>query len=213
MARSTSAAKIAEPIRLRRRVAGATPHQRRNFPVARGGFGLQQGADCDCIQPVSDSPLNVPGALERHLPDPAATEALGHALAPWLRPGMVVTLDGPLGSGKTALVRAILAGLGHQGRVRSPTYTLVEEYELPWGPVRHFDFYRFAESADADDAGFREHFDGSALCLVEWPDRAASWLPPADLAVRWHPVPEGRQVSLTAPGLRLPADWQGERHE
>jgi tRNA threonylcarbamoyladenosine biosynthesis protein TsaE len=135
---------------------------------------------------VSDFPSPVSGALVRHLPDPAATEALGHALAPFLRRGMLVTLQGPLGSGKTALVRAILAALGHSGRVRSPTYTLVEEYDLPWGPVRHFDFYRFAETADADDAGFREHFDGSALCLVEWPERAAEWLPPAALAVVWQ---------------------------
>ena len=125
---------------------------------------------------------------------------------------MLVTLQGPLGSGKTALVRAILTALGHGGRVRSPTYTLVEEYELPWGAIRHFDFYRFAETADPDDAGFREHFDGNALCLVEWPERAEGWLPPAALAVAWQPVAEGRTVEITAHGWSLPIGWTGAAH-
>ena len=103
--------------------------------------------------------------MQRHLPDPEATDALGRALAPLMHPGMLVTLDGPLGSGKTALVRSLLRALGHAGRVRSPSYTLVEPYELALGPVFHFDFYRFAQSEDADDAGFREYFDGHALCI------------------------------------------------
>ncbi len=145
------------------------------------------------------------------MPDPAATESLGRALAPCLRAGMLVTLQGPLGSGKTALVRAILHALGHQGRVRSPTYTLIEEYELPIGPVRHFDFYRFAATEEADDAGFREHFDGSGLCLVEWPEQAGAWLPEADLAVQWLPAEHGREVLLHARGLRLPAGLPGLR--
>lgn len=125
---------------------------------------------------------------------------------------MLVTLQGPLGSGKTALVRAMLRALGHAGRVRSPTYTLVEEYDLAIGPVRHFDFYRLAAGAEADDAGFREHFDGSALCLVEWPEQAGLWLPPADLAVRWWPAEQGRSVTVEAPHLALPLPLPGQAH-
>jgi tRNA threonylcarbamoyladenosine biosynthesis protein TsaE len=150
------------------------------------------------------------GALVCHLPDPEATEALGRVLAVVLQPGMLVTLDGPLGSGKTALVRAMLRALGFSGRVRSPTYTLVEEYELTVGSICHFDFYRFAESTEADDAGFREHFGGAAICLVEWPQRAGGWLPPADLALHWLPAAQGRTVAVqAAPGVRLPRDLPG----
>ena len=165
---------------------------------------LRPRPDCDCIQSVSAFSLPEPGAVQRHLPDPEATDALGRALAPLMHPGMLVTLDGPLGSGKTALVRSLLHALGHAGRVRSPTYTLVEPYELALGAVYHFDFYRFAQSKEADDAGFREYFDGHALCLVEWPERARAWLPRADLAIRWLPATQGRTVMLAArPGLHL----------
>ena len=159
---------------------------------------------------MSVSRFPVSGAIRCQLPDPAATESLGRALAPCLRAGLLVTLDGPLGSGKTALVRAMLHALGHQGRVRSPTYTLVEEYELPIGRVCHFDFYRFAADGEADDAGLREHFDGSALCLVEWPGRAGRWLPPADLAVQWLPAEHGRTLELQSRGLVLPAALPGQ---
>jgi tRNA threonylcarbamoyladenosine biosynthesis protein TsaE len=144
-----------------------------------------------------------------HLSDPEATERFGRALALCLRPGKLITLQGPLGSGKTALVRAILHGLGHQGRVRSPTYTLVEEYDLPFGAIRHFDFYRFASSGEADDAGFREHFDGTALCLVEWPEQAGDWLPSPDLVLRFVPVPVGRSLLLEPRGVLLPPDLPG----
>lgn len=174
-----------------------------------GRHGLRRRPDCDCIQPVPSSSPTVRNVLTCHLPDPEATEALGRALAPALRPGMLVTLQGPLGSGKTALVRAMLHALGHQGRVRSPTYTLVEEYQLPQGPVYHFDFYRFATGSEADDAGFREHFDGRALCLVEWPEQAGAWLPPVQLAVRWLPAAQGRTLQLEAHGMLLPPGLPG----
>jgi tRNA threonylcarbamoyladenosine biosynthesis protein TsaE len=99
--------------------------------------------------------------------------------------GLQVQLTGDLGAGKTTLVRATLRGLGHTGRVRSPTYTLVEPYllERPAGELAlyHFDLYRFTDPAEWADAGFREYFDSGAICLVEWPQRAGRLLGVPDL--------------------------------
>ncbi|MFM0645713.1 tRNA (adenosine(37)-N6)-threonylcarbamoyltransferase complex ATPase subunit type 1 TsaE [Paraburkholderia bryophila] len=99
--------------------------------------------------------------------------------------GLQVQLVGDLGAGKTTLVRSTLRGLGHTGRVRSPTYTLVEPYELerPAGELTlyHFDLYRFTDPAEWADAGFREYFDSGAVCLVEWPQRAGRLLGVPDL--------------------------------
>ncbi|MFT4064962.1 tRNA (adenosine(37)-N6)-threonylcarbamoyltransferase complex ATPase subunit type 1 TsaE [Paraburkholderia sp.] len=99
--------------------------------------------------------------------------------------GLQVQLIGDLGAGKTTLVRATLRGLGHTGRVRSPTYTLVEPYvlERPAGELAlyHFDLYRFTDPAEWADAGFREYFDSGAVCLVEWPQRAGTLLGVPDL--------------------------------
>ncbi|WP_025602296.1 tRNA (adenosine(37)-N6)-threonylcarbamoyltransferase complex ATPase subunit type 1 TsaE [Burkholderia sp. WSM2230] len=99
--------------------------------------------------------------------------------------GLQAQLVGDLGAGKTTLVRATLRGLGHTGRVRSPTYTLVEPYALarPAGELAlyHFDLYRFTDPAEWADAGFREYFDSGAVCLVEWPQRAGALLGVPDL--------------------------------
>jgi tRNA threonylcarbamoyladenosine biosynthesis protein TsaE len=99
--------------------------------------------------------------------------------------GLQIQLVGDLGAGKTTLVRATLRGLGHTGRVRSPTYTLVEPYVLarPGGELAlyHFDLYRFTDPAEWADAGFREYFDSGAICLVEWPQRAGRLLGVPDL--------------------------------
>ncbi|SMG60951.1 tRNA (adenosine(37)-N6)-threonylcarbamoyltransferase complex ATPase subunit type 1 TsaE [Paraburkholderia susongensis] len=106
--------------------------------------------------------------------------ARGHAFH-----GLQVQLIGDLGAGKTTLVRATLRGLGHTGRVRSPTYTLVEPYvlERPAGELAlyHFDLYRFSDPAEWADAGFREYFDSGAICLVEWPQRVGPLLGVPDL--------------------------------
>jgi tRNA threonylcarbamoyladenosine biosynthesis protein TsaE len=122
--------------------------------------------------------------LSRELPDEAATQALGRSLAPELAPGMVVWLEGELGAGKTTLVRALLQALGYSGPVKSPTYTLVELYVVSRIYLHHFDFYRFTNPQEFLDAGLDEYFRDDAVCLVEWPDRAAGFVPPADLVVR-----------------------------
>jgi tRNA threonylcarbamoyladenosine biosynthesis protein TsaE len=132
-----------------------------------------------------------------YLPDEAATLALGAALAGCLEPGVVVYLSGELGAGKTTLVRGVLRGLGHAGRVKSPTYTLVEVYEVSRLSLHHFDFYRFHDPREWIDAGFRESFNGRNVSLVEWPEKAAGQLPPADL-----------HITLTSSGSGRSGSWQ-----
>src|SRR5438105_15294510 len=105
------------------------------------------------------------------LPDAAATAALGEALAAGAAPGLVIHLRGDLGAGKTTLVRGLLRALGHPGRVKSPTYTLVEPYELSSLHFYHFDFYRLKNQEEWEQAGFREYFVAEALCAVDWPER------------------------------------------
>lgn len=107
--------------------------------------------------------------------------AFGQELAPLLVPGMVIWLDGDLGAGKTTLVRALLRALGHSGPVKSPTYTLVEVYAVSRLYLYHFDFYRFNDPEEFDDAGLGEYFSKDTVCLVEWPDKARGYVPAADL--------------------------------
>ena len=125
------------------------------------------------------------------LPDAAATRALGAALAPGLARGFKLYLHGELGAGKTTLVQGLLAALGHTGRVKSPTYTLVEVYELSRLNLYHFDFYRFRDSDEWRDAGFSELLDSDAICMVEWPERAGAALPRADLDIHLEVQPDG----------------------
>jgi len=126
------------------------------------------------------------------------TLALGAALAPCLAPGLIVYLRGDLGAGKTTLVRGILRALGHEGPVRSPTYALVEVYELSRLHLHHFDFYRFRDPREWIDAGFRESFDGRNITVIEWPEKAGTWLPTADLEIRLDFAQTGREATLSS---------------
>ncbi len=117
------------------------------------------------------------------LPDEAATAALGRELALLLVPGTVLWLEGDLGAGKTTLARAMLRALGHVGPVKSPTYSLVEVYLVSSIYWYHFDFYRFNYPEEFEDAGLGEYFRDDAVCLVEWPKKAAGHVPPADLTL------------------------------
>jgi tRNA threonylcarbamoyladenosine biosynthesis protein TsaE len=137
----------------------------------------------------------------RHLPDAAATEAAGAALAEALGGGMVIALHGDLGTGKTTLVRGVLRALGWTGPVKSPTYTLVESYEFSSLYLYHFDFYRFADPDEWETAGLAECFRSDSACLVEWPERVAGLLPVPDLDLRLtHPAPgrAGRDLFAAA---------------
>jgi tRNA threonylcarbamoyladenosine biosynthesis protein TsaE len=136
------------------------------------------------------------------LPDEAATLALGAALAANLRPGLVLWLEGDLGAGKTTLVRGLLRAAGETGPVKSPTYTLVEVHVVSGLHFYHFDFYRFNQAEEYLDAGLDEYFSGNGICLVEWPDKAAPYLPAADMRIELlvgsGAATAGRTVCLTA---------------
>ncbi|MDT8991004.1 tRNA (adenosine(37)-N6)-threonylcarbamoyltransferase complex ATPase subunit type 1 TsaE [Curvibacter sp. APW13] len=132
--------------------------------------------------------------------DELATEVAAGALAAQaaLR-DCFIALHGDLGAGKTTLVRHLLRALGVQGRIKSPTYAVVEPYELPGFNAWHFDFYRFADPREWEDAGFRDIFASHGLKLAEWPEKAASMLPTPDLDIRLQTdAQEQRLVTLTA---------------
>jgi len=141
-------------------------------------------------------------ALKTFLPDEAGTLALGGVLARCIEPGIVIYLRGELGAGKTTLVRGLLRALGHEGPVRSPTYTLVELYDVSRLHLHHFDFYRFADPREWIDAGFRDTFNGLNVSLVEWPEKAGGMLPPADVEIDLELHGTGRNVVLTSNSLR-----------
>jgi tRNA threonylcarbamoyladenosine biosynthesis protein TsaE len=141
-------------------------------------------------------------SLKGFLPDEAATLALGGAMAGCIEPGTVIYLTGELGAGKTTLVRGLVRALGHAGAVKSPTYALVELYKLSRLDLHHFDFYRFRDPREWIDAGFRESFNGRTVSLIEWPERAAGMLPPADLEVALALHGEGRNAELTSRSLK-----------
>lgn len=107
-------------------------------------------------------------------------------------------LRGELGAGKTTLVRGVLRGLGYQGRVKSPTYALVEPYSFSRLHLYHFDFYRFTDRAEWLSSGFRDYFNAQSACLVEWPERVEGLLPSPDLDVRLHFAERGRRATLRA---------------
>lgn len=132
------------------------------------------------------------------LEDEAATLAFGARLSAVLQPGLYIALSGDLGAGKTTLARGILRGLGYEGKVKSPTYTLVEGYKLSRLDFYHFDLYRFEDPQEWWDAGFQEHFGAGTICLVEWPERAAELLPEPDMKIALHAERGGRRLDIEA---------------
>ena len=136
------------------------------------------------------------------LPDAAATEAAGARLAPSLAGGMIVTLSGELGSGKTTLVRGLLRALGWTGNVKSPTFAVVECYSFSSLYFYHFDFYRFADPDEWESSGFAEYFRDDSVCLIEWPERVAGHVPEPDVALAFalpsNVAASGRVLSITA---------------
>lgn len=133
------------------------------------------------------------------LPDPAATDRLGALLASLLpadTAGWLILLEGELGAGKSALARALLRALGHEGAVPSPTYTLVEPYELAGRTVYHVDLYRIADQSELPALGWGELREG--MVLVEWPERVPGLAREASLRIRLELAGHGRVATLTA---------------
>lgn len=136
--------------------------------------------------------------MRRPLPDADATCRLGAELADSCPPGpgLLMTLRGELGAGKSTLARALLRGFGATGTIRSPTYTLTEPYETPRGAVLHMDLYRLAGAEELENLGYREWRDQYRLLIVEWPERAAGVLGPIDLDVALTYRLPGREAHL-----------------
>ena len=134
--------------------------------------------------------------LELTLQDESQTPALGQRLASLLRGGGVLYLQGDLGAGKTTLSRGIIQALGHSGAVKSPTYTLVEPYELADLKVFHFDLYRLADPEELEFIGIRDYVEPGAVCIVEWPDRGADLIPSPDLSLTLEKDGKGRKITM-----------------
>ncbi len=139
------------------------------------------------------------------LPDTAATEAFGAKLYAASADKGLITLSGDLGAGKTTLCRGLLRAAGHRGAVKSPTYTLMEIYELDNGrSIAHFDLYRLGDPEELEFIGFRDVLADS-LCLIEWPEKGHPLLPRADLHLSLTVEGRGRRVTWT------PASESGKR--
>ena len=131
------------------------------------------------------------------LKDESETLRFAESMASHLLPGMNLYLKGELGAGKTTFVRGLLRGLGYQDKVKSPTYTLVESYSFEKFMIYHFDLYRFKGEHEWDDAGFREYFNETSICLIEWPEKAGGILPEPDISIELSHEPFGRHLHMT----------------
>ncbi|MFW9079322.1 tRNA (adenosine(37)-N6)-threonylcarbamoyltransferase complex ATPase subunit type 1 TsaE [Pseudomonas sp. P2757] len=137
-----------------------------------------------------------------YLADEQAMSDFGARIARVTQGHGLIFLVGNLGMGKTTLSRGIIRGLGHIGAVKSPTFTLVEPYEI--GDVRafHFDLYRLVDPEELEFLGIRDYFEDDALCLIEWPDKGAGFLPKPDLTITISPQDSGRSLNILSQGSR-----------
>lgn len=136
--------------------------------------------------------------FELYLPDEAAVAALARRLAPLLGQGGVIQLHGDLGAGKTTFARALIGALGVSGRIKSPTYALIESYRIPGLAIHHLDLYRIADPGELEWLGLDELQAETSLVLVEWPERGGEALPAADLCLSLAHAEPGRSLRLQA---------------
>jgi len=135
--------------------------------------------------------------IKLKIPDEKSMLTLGAKLAHVCKNAAVIFLNGQLGAGKTTLTRGFLRGLGYEGHVKSPTYTLVESYQLDHCTIYHFDFYRLRDPQELEYIGIQDYFDSKNTCLIEWPDYGAGMLPIPDLSCDIELNSNGRNVKLT----------------
>lgn len=145
--------------------------------------------------------------IHRHCLDEAALLQLAAALAQALqsdasRAMVCIYLYGELGAGKTTFCRGLLQALGHQGKVKSPTYTLVESYQQAGWQLHHFDLYRLADPEELEFMGIRDYFGDQQVLLIEWPQRGQGWLPAADITITINFREQGRALTLEAATAR-----------
>ena len=136
--------------------------------------------------------------IELEVPEVADMEALGARMAAQLGKARLIYVHGPLGAGKTTLVRGLLRALGHVGPVKSPTFTLVEPYELRGHRIYHFDLYRLNDPEELEFLGMRDYLHGEGVCVVEWAERAQGVLPAPDIDVMIQATEKGRMVRIAA---------------
>lgn len=144
------------------------------------------------------------------LPDEKATLAFGAKCASLLKSPAVVYLMGDLGAGKTTFVRGLLEALGHQGTVKSPTYTIVESYSFNHCSIHHFDLYRFTTPEEWEDAGLDELINHESICLIEWPLQAEGYVPQADWIIQLEHRDNGRVAYINTMGYHQQelSTWQ-----
>ena len=140
--------------------------------------------------------------LEVHVQGDQAMERLGADIGEALEWRGSIWLSGDLGAGKTTLSRGLIRAAGHAGAVKSPTFTLVEPYELAGGEIYHFDLYRLADPEELEFLGIRDYFSDSSLCLVEWPEKGRGVLPEPDLSIRITVDGDGRTLQIEGHGQR-----------
>ncbi|NNA57411.1 tRNA (adenosine(37)-N6)-threonylcarbamoyltransferase complex ATPase subunit type 1 TsaE [Pseudomonas koreensis] len=137
-----------------------------------------------------------------YLADEQAMSDFGARIARVTQGHGLIFLEGNLGMGKTTLSRGIIRGLGHVGAVKSPTFTLVEPYEIGDMRAFHFDLYRLVDPEELEFLGIRDYFEDDALCLIEWPDKGAGFLPKPDLTITISPQDSGRSLKILSQGSR-----------
>lgn len=150
--------------------------------------------------------------VQLSLNNEAATLKLGQQLAQIISVGMIIYLQGELGAGKTTLVRGLLQGFGHQGKVKSPTYALVEPYEQLSLPIYHFDLYRLDDPESLEMIGLRDYLSPNSICVFEWPNKGVGFIPKPDLTFALECKSKGREA-IIVPGSELGIGVlkQGER--
>ena len=176
----------------------AAPHPTKNNTRDLGLSSTIQFESCCFVQGLLVIVMTDLRIRCGYLKNERTTLALGRAFSKVAQAGLIVYLEGDLGAGKTTFTRGLLNGLGYNGKIKSPTYTLLKSYVFPRYTVHHFDHYRFAAPEEWADAGFREYFSQDTMCVIEWPSKAADLLPSADITLDLSIDEDGRYYRLLA---------------